>query len=279
MKRLTMILIVMPVALALALPLAQPAQAGDTQSSNVNPVVMVHLRRDIQPQPAIAPVTGSESNRWGSDLQAQGGDLAYWPGADDAWGSPDQLDVAPDYPGYYEYYYPGYDAPAYGNPGYPDMGPRYSGQWPYYAQPSQPLGRGDARGIIEGYLRTTRNPNLRLARLIEKDTYFEGLIMDGNWVVDTILVNKYTGWMGFASQLPTSSGNGPLFGPAMPMGVGQAVGILDEYLRSTQNPNLRIGRITQTGQYFEGDIVTQNNFLVDEVLINKYTGWIRSVFR
>jgi hypothetical protein len=54
--------------------------------------------------------------------------------------------------------------------------------------------------------------------------------------------------------------------------------ILENYLKSTRNPNLKLGKIEDKGNAFEGEILTQKGSLVDEILVDKNTGWIRSVY-
>ena len=58
-----------------------------------------------------------------------------------------------------------------------------------------------------------------------------------------------------------------------------AKGIVGNYLNSTRNPNLKLGKIKDEGSAFEVDIVTKSNgSLVDKVLVSKSTGWLRSVY-
>jgi hypothetical protein len=58
-----------------------------------------------------------------------------------------------------------------------------------------------------------------------------------------------------------------------------AKGIVENYLNSTRNPNLKLGKIKDEGSAFEVDIVTKSNgSLVDKVLVSKNTGWLRSVY-
>ena len=58
-----------------------------------------------------------------------------------------------------------------------------------------------------------------------------------------------------------------------------AKGIVENYLNSTRNPNLKLGKIKDEGSAFEVDIVTKGNgSLVDKILVNKNTGWVRSVY-
>ncbi len=47
---------------------------------------------------------------------------------------------------------------------------------------------------------------------------------------------------------------------------------------STRNPNLKIGKITEKDTGFEAEILTKNDDLVDKVLVDKNTGWMRSIY-
>ncbi|MGB5424484.1 MAG: periplasmic heavy metal sensor [Desulfobacterales bacterium] len=50
--------------------------------------------------------------------------------------------------------------------------------------------------------------------------------------------------------------------------------VVENYLQSTRNPNLKLGKITEQGDAFEAEIVTKEGSLVDELLVDKSTGWI-----
>jgi hypothetical protein len=54
--------------------------------------------------------------------------------------------------------------------------------------------------------------------------------------------------------------------------------ILANYLKGTGNPNLRVGKIMEQGNYFEAEIVTKEGSLVDKILVDRYTGWMRSIY-
>ena len=98
---------------------------------------------------------------------------------------------------------PGMMGPGYGmgagmmGPGYGTgpgmMGPGYG---PQYQQPREPMKEKDAKAIVENYLQSKRNPNLKLGKITAKDKYFEAEIhtKDGS-LVDKIVIDKYTGWM------------------------------------------------------------------------------------
>jgi hypothetical protein len=79
----------------------------------------------------------------------------------------------------------------------PGYGPRYGQPYgPRYQQPQEPLTEKDAKGMVENYLRSTRNPNLKLGKIEDKGPYFEAEILtkEGS-LADKIAVDKNTGWM------------------------------------------------------------------------------------
>lgn len=85
---------------------------------------------------------------------------------------------------------PGMMGPQYG----PRYGPGYQG--PQYQQSQEPMDEKDAKKLLENYLRSTRNPNLKLGKIEDKGNSFEAEIQtkDGS-LVDRIIVDKRTGWM------------------------------------------------------------------------------------
>ncbi len=58
----------------------------------------------------------------------------------------------------------------------------------------------------------------------------------------------------------------------------EAQAMMNDYLRSSRNPNLKLGKIKDTGNAFEAEILTKKNDLVDRVHIDKATGYIRSAY-
>jgi hypothetical protein len=54
--------------------------------------------------------------------------------------------------------------------------------------------------------------------------------------------------------------------------------IFEDYLKSEHNPDLKLGKIKDEGSFFEADLVTRNNFLVDELIVDKDTGHLRSIY-
>lgn len=183
--------------------------------------------------------------------------------------------------------------------GYYGMGPGMMG-WgcPGYGPQSQqlekPLQKKDAETMVENYIQSLHNSDLKLGKITDKDTYFEVEILGKNKVVeDTIIVDKNTGWMQSAQRGP---GRGPRHGYGRGPGMmGQGYGpqyqqerkpltekdvkaMLEIYVQSTRNPNLKLGKITEKDYYFEAEIVTKNDSLVDKILVDKQTGWMRSVY-
>lgn len=58
----------------------------------------------------------------------------------------------------------------------------------------------------------------------------------------------------------------------------EAKAMLNDYLKSTKNPNLKLGKIKDIGNAFEAELLTKDNSVVDKIHINKNTGWMRSVY-
>jgi hypothetical protein len=54
--------------------------------------------------------------------------------------------------------------------------------------------------------------------------------------------------------------------------------ILRNYLNGARNPNLKLGRVQNKGNAFEGEILTKNDSLVDRILVDKDTGEMHSVY-
>ncbi|MBW2064472.1 MAG: hypothetical protein JRJ03_06005 [Deltaproteobacteria bacterium] len=89
------------------------------------------------------------------------------------------------------------------------------------------------------------------------------------------------GMMGPGMMGP-GQGMGPQYGPQgqqKPLTEEEAKGLLQNYLMSTRNPNLTLGKIQDKGNGFEAEIVTKKEgALVDKIFVDKYTGWMRSIY-
>lgn len=58
----------------------------------------------------------------------------------------------------------------------------------------------------------------------------------------------------------------------------EAKAMMNDYIKSSRNPNLKLGKIKDIGKAFEAEITTKNNSLVDRIHIDKATGYIRSAY-
>ena len=54
--------------------------------------------------------------------------------------------------------------------------------------------------------------------------------------------------------------------------------LLESCIRSTHNPNLKLGAIKDQGTDYEAEIQTKSGMLVDRILMDKKTGWVRSAY-
>ncbi len=54
--------------------------------------------------------------------------------------------------------------------------------------------------------------------------------------------------------------------------------MMNDYLKSSRNPNLKLGKIKDVGKAFEAEILTTKNDLVDKILIDKSTGYMQSAY-
>jgi hypothetical protein len=91
---------------------------------------------------------------------------------------------------------PGMMGPGYGyqmGPGM--MGPGY-GYGPQYQQPQKPMTKKDVETLVQNFLKSTGNPNLKLGEIKDEgSTYEVAVVTKDNSLVDRILVDKRTGWM------------------------------------------------------------------------------------
>jgi hypothetical protein len=201
---------------------------------------------------------------------------------------------------------PGMMGPGYGYGMGTGMMNRGYGYGPQYQQLEKPLGKKDAKEMLENYVQSLYNPDLKVGKITEEDTYFAGEILSNKDVlVDTIIVDKNTGWMssamggrgggygygigrghmmgrgyqGYGPQYRSPYGPPQYQGSQGPLKEKDVKALLEQYVQSTRNPNLKVGKITEKDAYFEGEILTKNNALVDKILVDKNTGWMRSIYQ
>jgi hypothetical protein len=63
-----------------------------------------------------------------------------------------------------------------------------------------------------------------------------------------------------------------------PLEEKDARAILENYITNMKNPNLQLGKINDAGTTFEAEILTKDNSLVDKIMVDKKTGWMRSAY-
>jgi hypothetical protein len=91
------------------------------------------------------------------------------------------------------------------------------------------------------------------------------------------------GW-GMGPGMMWGYGGGYGYGPPQnrsggkPIDKKEAKAMMEDYLKSSRNPNLKLGKIKDIGNAFEAEILTKKNSLVDTIIIDKQTGWIRSAY-
>lgn len=67
--------------------------------------------------------------------------------------------------------------------------------------------------------------------------------------------------------------------PEKPLDKKGARQTVQQYLDNLHNPNLELGKIEDKGSYFQVEIVTRKSgALVDEIIVNKKTGYMHSVY-
>lgn len=58
----------------------------------------------------------------------------------------------------------------------------------------------------------------------------------------------------------------------------EAQGLLQDYLTANNNPNLKLGGISNKDGFYEAEILTKDGSLVDRIQVNKTNGWFRSAY-
>jgi hypothetical protein len=85
----------------------------------------------------------------------------------------------------------------------------------------------------------------------------------------------HRGWQGYGQQPGYQSD--PQY-KRSPLEKEEAKDMIHSQLRWSRNPNLKVGEIKDEGDFFEADVVTKDNSLVDKLRIDKDSGFIRSVY-
>lgn len=134
-------------------------------------------------------------------------------------------------------------------------------QWNYCPYCGRPMGRGYGYGMGPGMMG-------------------RGYGM-GPWM-------GHGGWGIGPGGMHQGWGMGPNYGPGYqgqryqqsqkPLDESEAKSLMENYLKSTRNPNIELGDIEDKGNVFEAKIQTKDGSLVDKIIIDKMTGWIRSIY-
>jgi len=97
----------------------------------------------------------------------------------------------------------------------------------------------------------------------------------------------YGGYGPGSGMMHRGYGPGPGYGYRQPYGPpaqqqpfskDQAESIVENYLRSSRNPNIKIGDVEEKEDHFLVEVVTQDGSLVDKYMVDKGTGWMRSIY-
>jgi Spy/CpxP family protein refolding chaperone len=107
--------------------------------------------------------------------------------------------------------------------------------------------------------------------------YVVGPGMMGPWMMGPGMMGPGWGW-GNNPYGPGREYQQQSERPAGPLEKKDAEKIVENYIQATHNPNLKPGKIEDAGNAFRAQIVTKDNSLVDEVLIDKDSGYIRPAY-
>jgi rubrerythrin len=128
-------------------------------------------------------------------------------------------------------------------------------------------GDRDSAGILNNILLQTRHHLVMFEHALRMGgTMGPGMMHGGG----------YGSGMGPGMMGPGYGAQSPQSGK--PLDMKEAKAMMEDYLKSWRNPNLKLGKIKDTGNAFEAEVLTKNNALVDRVLIDKNTGWMRSAY-
>lgn len=156
---------------------------------------------------------------------------------------------------------------------------------PRYEWLVQNVADRDSAGILNNILLQTRHHLVMFEHALKMGgTMGPGMMRGGGYGS-----GMGSGMMGGGVM---GSGQGSGMGPGMmgpgydaqsppsgkPLDIKEAKAMMEDYLKSTRNPNLKPGKIKDKGDAFEAEVVTKSNALVDKILINKQTGRMSSAY-
>lgn len=100
---------------------------------------------------------------------------------------------------------------------------------------------------------------------------YNGYDSDRGWGMGPGMMGSYYGYghgRGYRRHLST----GKL------ISAKEAENMMKDYLKSSRNPNLKLGKMKDVGKAYEVEVLTKKNDLVDKIQIDKATGYIRSIY-
>ncbi len=154
---------------------------------------------------------------------------------------------------------PGMMGPGMMGPGYGyQQPPQQQGQWNYCPWCGAPQGRG-------GY-----GPGYGMGHGMMGPGYGMGPGMMGQGY------GMGPGMMG--PGYGYGRGYGPQYERQEPLNEEQAKNQVENYLSASRNPNLKLGKIEDKGNYFEAEVVTKEGSLADKIAVDKDTGAMRSAY-
>jgi hypothetical protein len=165
-----------------------------------------------------------------------------------------------------------------GRMGFGMMGPKGYGGCPNYPSPGYGSGYEMGPGMMgPGY---RMGPGMMGPGMMGPGMMGSGMMgsgMMGSGVMGSGVMGSdrgrgmMPGWPGYDDPEHNRQGKGPLEEK-------DAGTIVANYIKSTRNPNLETGKVKDVGEAFEVEIVTKDKSLVDKVLVDKRSGWIRSTY-
>ena len=84
--------------------------------------------------------------------------------------------------------------------------------------------------------------------------------------------------MGPSMMSPSDENGSQLHQKRLSLDNQAAERIFKDYLKSKNDPNLKLGKITDQGYFYEAALLTKDNSLVDELILDKNTGLIHSAY-
>lgn len=74
---------------------------------------------------------------------------------------------------------------------------------------------------------------------------------------------------------------GPMYYAPAPKPISQeeALAMVNNYLASSKNPNLRAGKPVIEGDSYQVPVRTLDGSLVDIFVVDKFSGWIKSIYK